>query len=592
DGSFAQLLNGKDGADGKDGKDGINGTNGVDGKDGKDGYVPSIAIKKDVDGIYYWTCDGAFLLDETGSKVPAQGKDGTNGKDGINGTNGVNGTNGTNGITPEFKIDGGLWYVSYDNNITWIELGQATGDKGEKGDTGAKGDKGDAGANGTNGSKGDNGITPKLKIEDGYWYVSYDGGKTWEKDPLGKATADVDDKETSSANNIDGHEYVDLGLPSGTKWATMNVGASKPEDYGDYYAWGEIFPPTTNNYSPANCNLYYKTSSELKTKGMLDANGNLTSEYDVAVQNWSENWRMPTSEECKELIDNCTWTLATINGVKGYKIASRKVGNTNWIFLPAAGYHNGTTCYDEGLRGNYWSSSVDESSNYDSYFLIFSSKLASNHRYYGNSVRPVVNEKPLNTSISLDGHEYVDLGLPSGTKWATMNVGASKPEDYGTYFSWGEIAPALNNDYSYYNCNFAEESASTLLKNSVVDANGNLTASYDAVTQNWSKSWRMPTKDEFDELIMKCTWTSLSIGGVNGYKITSKQAGNTNWIFLPTTGYRKGTSTLEVTSGFYWSSTVHDKYLNQAYGLSFASSKNTAYMGRSGGQPIRPVVKE
>ena len=143
---------GKDGANGNDGQNGTNGTNGVDGKDGKDGHTPQIGVKQDTDGIYYWTVDGEWLLDDNGNKIKAVGTDGKDGQDGANGNNGQNGadgtdgTNGADGITPELKIEGGYWYVSYDEGATWKQLGKATGEDGQNGADGT---------DGTNGKDGD-----------------------------------------------------------------------------------------------------------------------------------------------------------------------------------------------------------------------------------------------------------------------------------------------------------------------------------------------------------------------------------------------------------------------------------------------------
>ena len=151
---------GKDGVNGADGKDGTNGTDGkdgVNGADGKDGVTPVIGVKQDTDGIYYWTVNGEWLLDEAGNKVKAvgtdgkDGQDGTNGadgadgKDGVDGTNGkdgkdgVNGTNGTDGITPQLKIENDYWYISYNNGASWTQIGKATGDNGQDGANGADG---------------------------------------------------------------------------------------------------------------------------------------------------------------------------------------------------------------------------------------------------------------------------------------------------------------------------------------------------------------------------------------------------------------------------------------------------------------------
>ena len=113
------------------GKDGANGTNGSNGSNGENGSIPVIGVKKHTDGIYYWTVNYEWLLDEDGDKIKAEG---TDGKDGTNGSNGTNGVNGNNGITPKLKIEDGYWYVSYDNGSTWTELGKATGEDGNNGD--------------------------------------------------------------------------------------------------------------------------------------------------------------------------------------------------------------------------------------------------------------------------------------------------------------------------------------------------------------------------------------------------------------------------------------------------------------------------
>lgn len=183
-----------------------------------------------------------------------------------------------------------------------------------------------------------------------------------------------------------GHEAVDLGLS--VKWATCNVGANKPEEYGNYYAWGET--STKSDYSSSTSTTYGKTVSQLKSSGILDNNGNLTSNYDAARKNWGGTWRMPTKAEIQELKDNCTTTWTTQNGVYGRKVTSKKNGNS--IFLPAAGYRNGSSLYSGGSNGLYWSSSPSESNTYYAYRLGFYSgdfDLYYDYRYYGLSVRPV-----------------------------------------------------------------------------------------------------------------------------------------------------------------------------------------------------------
>ena len=126
------------------------GKDGANGKDGADGYTPVIGVAKDSDGVYYWTLDGDWLLDQDGNKVKAEGVDGKDGQDGVNGTDGENGADGANGqngkdgITPKLKIEDGYWYISYDNGVTWEELGKATGEDGENGAAGKDGQDGDS----------------------------------------------------------------------------------------------------------------------------------------------------------------------------------------------------------------------------------------------------------------------------------------------------------------------------------------------------------------------------------------------------------------------------------------------------------------
>ena len=139
------IYHGKDGADGADGKPGAPGQDGNDGApgaDGTDGTTPVIGVKQDKDGRYYWTLNGEWLLDDSGNKIPTTGQDGQNGSNGANGNDGApgnDGDNGEDGVTPQLKIEDGFWFVSYDNGTTWQELGQATGNQGATGPEGPQG---------------------------------------------------------------------------------------------------------------------------------------------------------------------------------------------------------------------------------------------------------------------------------------------------------------------------------------------------------------------------------------------------------------------------------------------------------------------
>ncbi len=178
-------------------------------------------------------------------------------------------------------------------------------------------------------------------------------------------------------------EAVDLGLPSGTKWASCNVGATKPEEYGGYYAWGET--EEKDVYSQDTYRYYQ--NGEYVNLGS-DISG---TKYDVAHVKWGGNWCMPTLDDIKELLDNCTYEWTTLNSVNGTKFTSNINGNS--IFLPAAGYRWGGDLYLAGGYGRYWSSTqYPDNSDYAYYLSVYSGGAGwyGSYRYYGRSVRPVV----------------------------------------------------------------------------------------------------------------------------------------------------------------------------------------------------------
>ena len=203
-------------------------------------------------------------------------------------------------------------------------------------------------------------------------------------------------------------EYVDLGLPSGLKWAKCNLGASKPSDYGDWYAWGEI--EVKNKWAIWE---FYKwmqagqsdwkyitkyTIADGETGAIwYDSSGNfigdnktvLDAADDAATANLGSPWRMPTADEFKELIDNCTWIWTTQDGVEGYQVDGP---NGNAIFLPIAGYYEGSVLKEAGSQGRYWLSSLYSLESYNAGYLFFDSGDYGRlyyYRYCGFSVRPV-----------------------------------------------------------------------------------------------------------------------------------------------------------------------------------------------------------
>ena len=198
-----------------------------------------------------------------------------------------------------------------------------------------------------------------------------------------------------------GHEWVDLGLS--VKWATCNIGADKPEDYGDHFAWCET--STKPSYTEENCktikvinkkkqSLFSRlfnlgqNSNDANELSIGDIAGN--SQYDAARAKWGSPWRLPTVAEFEELIVKCNWKWTKEGDNAGYRITSKINGNS--IFLPAAGSRDGTSHYDGGVYGCYWCSTPDESYTQGAYSLYFGSSSHNviwDRRYYGRSVRPV-----------------------------------------------------------------------------------------------------------------------------------------------------------------------------------------------------------
>jgi len=200
-----------------------------------------------------------------------------------------------------------------------------------------------------------------------------------------------------STDDANGHAYVDLGLPSGTLWATCNVGATTPEGYGNYYAWGETTTKTTYNWSTYqycvgsnNTLTKYCYNSGYGNNGFTDNLTTLQISDDAARANWGGDWRMPTKAEWEELWNNTTVAWTTQNGVNGRKFTA---SNGNSLFLPAAGYRFGSSLNYDGAYGGYWSSSLGTSNPNNAWYLYFSwdgCSVYGSNRFYGLSVRAVL----------------------------------------------------------------------------------------------------------------------------------------------------------------------------------------------------------
>lgn len=178
---------------------------------------------------------------------------------------------------------------------------------------------------------------------------------------------------------INGHEYVDLGLS--VKWATCNLGATLPSEYGHYYAWGEIVPKED----------YEKNNDVLLPKKLFKISGNPL--YDAATANWGGTWRLPTRKELRELVSKCRWILTNVEGIEGYQIIGP---NGNHIFIPFAGYRYGKLLYSDKEYAFIWSEVADVRNMDVAYSLSLSfyleekgAKPGWTYRYYGRSIRPV-----------------------------------------------------------------------------------------------------------------------------------------------------------------------------------------------------------
>ena len=492
-------------------------------------------------------------------------------------------------------------------------------------------------------------------------------------------------------------EFVDLELPSGTLWATCNLGACFPEEFGDYFAWGETEPKET--YS--NSNYKFFSGGQMSKYNATDGRTLLLTADDAATANLGSGWQMPSKEQWDELIDasNTTIEWTKENGVNGKKITSVRNGKS--IFLPAAGDYTSMS-RDVGKAGYYWSRSLNTENDWEACYLCFdyTSFIGTYYvdRFYGMSIRPVafqilpnhvtaikLNMTSLNllvggtrtltatiepedaenkevtwetsdasvATVSSDGlvtaqalgtctitcsatdgsgvkaecqvnvlpmggslcpnnnHPHmIDLGLPSGTKWACCNVGASRPEEYGYFYAWGETEPKYIYNESTYKWweyepgsdvkgdyyKYTYDVKATRIAGDFVGGDGlrELEPADDAATANWGSNWQMPSRDQCRELKNNCACQYNTIrNGVHGTLITGP---NGNSIFLPAAGTR--------WYKYYWDEGEMCSYWSRSIGLLTYEEANiicfreldpdgwVTISNRAGGESVRPVVKQ
>lgn len=415
------------------------------------------------------------------------------------------------------------------------------------------------------------------------------GINTNQSDSIAQLRSDVDSlkklitsKPQDNDSQVDGHGFVDLELPSGTLWATTNIGAESTDEYGMYFVYGDTEAKEVGGYSPLEpmdfLSMYFK--------GYIDGSNNLTSKYDPATVYWGENWKTPTKEDINELLENCNhvWTsMGDHNGI----LFTGKNGKT--LFLPVAGMKKEADA-QVGTRGYYMLATAaldDVNCNY----LYLSQESAScgvSRRSYARPVRPIMRKYSF---VNKQQHDYIDLGLPSGRLWATQNLGAARPDEVGLTYNWGHTDSDTFDDISTI---FNSMSIDDLVKQNITNKSGVLTPEYDAATSLWGEEWKMPTVEDFQELIDNCDIYESRLNETIGITVSGP---NGNRIFIPTYGVKLKEDIFDVK---YWSSSADPADLAFSFQLRFLTFNkigekvdkehiSTQPGNRGISQPIRPV---
>lgn len=341
-------------------------------------------------------------------------------------------------------------------------------------------------------------------------------------------------------------EYVDLGLPSGNLWAKCNLGASAPEAYGDYYAWGEVEPK--QEYTKSNHKWYKEGAPSQGFTKYNNEDGKLTleDEDDAVIQKIGNGWRTPTLADFRELTNQKYTTIekTTLNGVAGYQITSKK--NKKSIFIPCAGFKNSekpqtrAISDDESVAVCMTNLRRIDNMVYNAWTFAFQNDRIGRYgkrRPDGISVRPV---KGPGVPVP---NNCVDLGLASGLLWAKCNLGTTEPTEPGDYYAWGE----LSTKKEYYSDNYKHFGKHGVIKYNEKDGKEVLELEDDAARVNLGVGYRIPTQKDWEELLEDCKWEAVTTTlpeivdpsqkkVIARWKVTGP---NGNSIVLPTTsGFR------------------------------------------------------
>ena len=337
--------------------------------------------------------------------------------------------------------------------------------------------------------------------------------------------------------------YVDLGLPSGNLWAECNLGASSPEAYGDYYAWGEVEPK--QEYTYPNHKWYKEGAPSLGFTKYNNEDGKLTleDEDDAVIQKIGNGWRTPTLADFRELTNQKYTTIekTTLNGVAGYQITSKK--NKKSIFIPFAGFKNSekpqtrAISDDESVAVCMTNLRRIDNMVYNAWTFAFQQDRIGRYgkrRPDGISIRPV---KGPGVPVP---NNCVDLGLASGLLWAKCNLGTTEPTELGDYYAWGE----LSTKKEYYSTNYKHFDKHGVIKYNEEDGKTVLELEDDVARANLGVGYRIPTKADWEELLEDCKWEAFTVSlpieldpsqkkSIARWKVTGP---NGNSIVLPMTG--------------------------------------------------------
>ena len=362
------------------------------------------------------------------------------------------------------------------------------------------------------------------------------------------------DEPYDQQDMINGHEYVDLGLPSGKLWAKTNYGAATEGDYGAYVDW-----PSRN----------------------------------IVQSVWGEEWSTPSQNDIEELFSYCSFSWEyNSNSVFGCSVTG---ANGKSIFLPAAGFRIMGNPQVEGQSIYYWSDNEYESGFAGSLSGSQDSGISThstyNYSYVTMPIRPVAVKKQSGQEDDPNKTEYVDLALPSGNLWAKTNIGANSEYEYGDKYAFGETS--TKNQYMEDSYIWLDQSTNTYTKYTTDGVNADyktvLDPEDDAAAKVCGSMWKTPSRTDFIELLNYCSSSWENLNGVSGRRFTGA---NGNSIFLPAAGFVYWYNQYKDELGYYMTS---DIVSNERLWLFYFSSSemSTGWMNvKYQGYSVRPITNE